>query len=81
MTKRVGIEAARKQLPALVDAAGRGEAVLITRRGRPCAALVAPDRIDAGSGRLTLRALAGSGHGLWGKDSADWLRRLRREWE
>ena len=81
MTKRVGIEAARKQLPALVDAAGRGEAVLITRRGRPCAALVAPDRLDTGSGRVSWRALAGSGHGLWGKDSADWLRRLRREWE
>ncbi|MBV8934411.1 MAG: type II toxin-antitoxin system Phd/YefM family antitoxin [Alphaproteobacteria bacterium] len=37
---RKGVEEARNQLPALLDAAEKGRSTVITRRGVPIAALV-----------------------------------------
>jgi prevent-host-death family protein len=75
---RKGVEDARSELPALLDEAARGRATIITRRGRPIAALVPVTR-QTGM-QKPLCALAGSGKGLWGKHSGKTLRRLREEW-
>ena len=78
---RKGAEEARAELPSLLDAAERGETTLITRRGRPVAALVPPDRLPAVSGQYSLLGVAGTGQGLWNKKSGSDLATLRSEWE
>jgi hypothetical protein len=39
-----------------------------------------PSAADAGQAPTRLLDLAGTGRGLWGADSAEYLRRLRDEW-
>jgi len=75
-----GAEEARNQLPALLDAAENGRSTLITRRGRPVAALVPIEAYGAASRQQPLVPVAGSGRGLWGKDSSRTIRKLRDEW-
>lgn len=77
---RRGAEEARNQLPDLLDAAEKGQSTVITRHGRPVAALVPMDAYDAASRQDFLLPLAGSGRGFWGKDSTRTLRKLRDEW-
>ena len=77
---RKGVEDARNQLPALLAEAEKGRATVITRRGRSIAAIVPLDRAALAQRQKSLAALAGSGRGLWGKDSRKTLRRLRDEW-
>lgn len=78
--ERKGVQQARNQLPALLAEAEKGRATIITRHGRSIAALVpiagAAERVR----QKALNSLAGSGRGLWGRDSARTLRRLRDEW-
>jgi prevent-host-death family protein len=74
-----GAEEARNRLPELLAAAEKGQSTIITRHGRPVAALV-PIADVRGGGQAPLLPLRGSGRGLWGKDSARTLRRLRGEW-
>lgn len=74
-----GVEEARNQLPALLAEAEKGRATIITRHGRSIAALV-PVKDAAGVRQRPLTTLAGSGKGMWGKDSAGSVRRLRDEW-
>jgi len=78
---RRGVEDARNQLPALLAEAERGRSTIITRHGRSIAAIVPVERAEGGSRQKSLMGLAGSGKGLWGKDSARTLRRLRDEWQ
>lgn len=75
--KRKGVEEARSQLPALLAEAEKGRTTVITRHGRAIAA-IAP--VTSAGRQKPLGALAGSGKGLWGKQSARTLRRLRDEW-
>jgi prevent-host-death family protein len=77
---RKGAEEARNQLPDLLDAAEKGRSTIITRRGRPVAALVPIDAHGAATRQQPLTPLEGSGRGLWGKDSARTVRALRDEW-
>lgn len=77
---RKGVEDARSQLPALLAEAEKGRTTIITRRGRSIAAIVPLERAAAGPRQKSLAGLAGSGKGLWGKDSAGTLRGLRDEW-
>ena len=79
-TQRKGAEEARNQLPELLDAAEKGRSTIITRHGRPVAALMPLDAGEAAARQQPLSSLAGSGRGLWAKDSARLLRRLRDEW-
>jgi prevent-host-death family protein len=80
---RIGIEQARASLPALVDEAHAGRGSVITRHGKPVAALVslaqmtqmAQQRRPSG-----LLALRGSGVGLWSEGAARAVSRLRGEW-
>ncbi len=76
-----GVEEARSQLPELLDAAVEGRSTIITRRGRPIAALVPLDVYKATGRQLPLTPLEGSGRGLWGRNSTRTIRALRDEWE
>lgn len=78
---RKGAEEARNQLPDLLAAAEQGRSTIISRHGRPVAALVPIDAYRLSDHQEPLLPLAGSGRGLWGKHSARTLRRLRDEWE
>jgi prevent-host-death family protein len=79
--RRRGVEDARNQLPALLAEAEKGRATIITRHGRSIAAIVPVDRVTGGERQKSLVALVGSGKGMWGRDSARMLRRLRDEWD
>ena len=76
----VGAEDARNQLPELLEAAEKGNPTIISKYGRPVAALVPIEEYRSGSPQRSLLPLRGSGKKLWGKDSVRTLRRLRDEW-
>jgi prevent-host-death family protein len=77
---RKGAEAARNQLSELLEAAEKGGSTIITKRGRPVAALVPVSAYGATVRQQPLTPLAGSGRGLWGNDSTRTIRKLRAEW-
>ena len=74
-----GAEQARQQLPAILAAASAGQTTIITRHGRAVAAVV-PALAARMSKPASLLDLAGSGRGLWGKDSRKAINDLRDEW-
>ena len=74
----LGIEEARKRFSSLVERASQGKTTLITRHGKPRAALVPPSNAQARSGEIFL-SLRGSGMGLYG-NVARHIDALRREW-
>lgn len=76
-----GAEEARNQLPALLEAAERGRATVITRHGKPVAALVPIAAFNAAGGQISLLPLKATGRGLWGPDAARTIEALRDEWE
>lgn len=76
----LGVEQARSQLPGLLEQAAGGKATVITRHGRPIAALVPLETYGAGGRQQSILPLAGSGGGLWGKRSMATVRKLRDEW-
>lgn len=80
MTVRKGAEEARNRLPELLEAAEKGHATIITKRGRPVAVLAPIAVYGAGARQRALTPVVGSGPGLWGADSARRLRKLRDEW-
>ena len=80
-TQRKGAEEARKEFPSLLDAAENGQSTIITRHGRPVAALMPIKAFSTAVRQQPLMPLEGSGRGLWGKDSTRTLRRLRDEWD
>ncbi|HXY95779.1 MAG TPA: type II toxin-antitoxin system Phd/YefM family antitoxin [Steroidobacteraceae bacterium] len=75
-----GAEEARNQLPDLLAAAEKGRSTVITRHGRAVAALIPVGEYRSGAAQEPLTPLKGSGHGLWGTDSARRLREMREEW-
>ncbi len=77
---RKGVEEARNQLPGLLKAAVQGRSTIITRFGRPVAALVPIEAYGAAVRQKPLIAVGGSGRGLWGKNSMRTMRKLRDEW-
>jgi prevent-host-death family protein len=79
-TTTKGAEEARNELPSLIEDAQSGRTTIITRRGRPVAALVPLGDYRNGRPQHSLLRLEGSGHGLWGKNSARVLEKLRDEW-
>lgn len=76
-----GAEEARNELPSLVEDAEKGDVTIITRRGRPVAALMPVATVGQGRLQLPLTALAGTGRGVWGRESTRGLRKLRVEWD
>jgi prevent-host-death family protein len=79
-TAHKGSEEARNELPTLLEAAAGGRATIITRRGRPVAALVPLTQYHAQQRQQSLLPLEGSARGLWGKQSRSALAKLRDEW-
>lgn len=79
--RTVCAEEARSQLPDLLAAAEKGRSTIITRHGRPIAALVPIDTYGCAVRQQPLLPLAETGRGLWRKDSAGTVRKLREEWE
>jgi prevent-host-death family protein len=77
---RKGIEEARRNFAALVERAARGEPTIITKHGKPHAALVAAAAVDTAPVTLDIRSLRGSGRGLWGRSGVRALRAMRDEW-
>lgn len=78
-----GLEQARNRLPSIVAEAGAGKRAIITRHGKPCAAVVPLNEVvksSAGKGHGGILALRGTGKGLWGKASGKTLADLRDEW-
>ena len=76
-----GSEEARNELPHLLEEAEGGRATIITRRGKPVAALVPLEAYRGGSRQQPLLALEGSGgRGLWGRSSTRAIGKLRDEW-
>lgn len=78
--RRKGAEEARNQLPDLLAAAEKGRSTIITRHGRAIAALVPIAAYGAAARQQPLMPMQGTGRGLWGKNSARTIRRLRDEW-
>jgi len=79
--QRKDAEEARNQLPDLLEAAQRGESTIITRDGHPVAILVPIDMYRPVERQASLVPLAGSGRGMWGKDSTRTIRERRKEWD
>lgn len=79
-----GLQQARAQLPRIVSEAGAGVAAVITRHGKPCAAVVPLQDLETLRARRkppqALLALRGSGRGLWGADVGKTVAELRDEW-
>lgn len=75
-----GVEETRQQLPALLDQARAGRAVVVTKHGKPYAAIVPLEALPDAAPRPSFNALRGSGAGLWGDDAAAWVDRMRDEW-
>jgi len=75
-----GSEEARNELPSLIEAAESGSATIITRRGRPVAALVPLEQYRGRRNQQSILSLEGSGRRLWGKNSRRTLEKLRDEW-
>lgn len=79
--QRKGAEEARAQLPDLLAAAEQGQSTIITRHGKPVAALVPIKAYEDSARQQSPLPLAGSGRGMWGKNSTRTLRKLRDEWD
>jgi prevent-host-death family protein len=77
---RKGAEEARNQLPDLLVAAEQGCSTVITKHGRPVAAIVPISDFTNNTRQQSLLPFERSGSGLWGKNSARTLRNLREEW-
>lgn len=79
-----GLEQARIQLPSIVANAHSGVASVITRHGKPYAAVVPFKDLEQTRGARrtasSLLALRGTGQGLWGPHVGRTIAKLRDEW-
>ncbi|MDE2235914.1 MAG: Prevent-host-death protein [Gammaproteobacteria bacterium] len=66
-------------MPSILAAAASGRTTIITRHGHTVAAEV-PATAVRQLRPISLLALAGTGHGLWGRSSARAVGKLRDEW-
>ena len=78
--RQMSAEQARNQLPQLLEDAAHGRATIITRRGRPVAALVPLAAYHGSRKQKSLLDLVGSGRDLWGRTSSVTMAKLRKEW-
>jgi prevent-host-death family protein len=78
---RSGVEEARRNLPALLERASRGEPSLVTKHGKDYAAIVPPQYLPRHAAGPNILALRGSGRGLWGRSVRRKIDRLRDEWD
>jgi antitoxin (DNA-binding transcriptional repressor) of toxin-antitoxin stability system len=67
-------------LPELASRAHAGEPSLLTRHGKPYAAIVPPDVLNKAKRRARFLVLRGTGKGLWGPTPASEVAAIRDEW-
>lgn len=79
--KKEGSEQARRKLPALLERAHRGQTTVITKHGVPYAAIVPVAEVAKKATGVSLQQLRGTGKGLWGKNAARFINKLRAEWK
>lgn len=77
----VGIDEGRSSLPKLAALAHAGQSSLLTKHGKPYAAIVSAEVLLKSRRKPGFLALRGSGRGLWGKSVARHIAQLRDEWE
>jgi prevent-host-death family protein len=80
----LGLEQCRIKLPAIAALAHAGSPSIITRHGKPYAALVSVQTLEKASTtkrKTSLLALAGTGQGLWGDSPGKTIAALRDEWD
>jgi prevent-host-death family protein len=75
-----GIEQARAQLPAIAAKAHGGVTSIITKHGKPYAAVVPVADVRKAKQHTGLLALRGTGRGLWGESPSAAIAALRDEW-
>ncbi|MEO5669235.1 MAG: hypothetical protein ABIR26_00965, partial [Ramlibacter sp.] len=64
----------------LAELAHGGQGSLLTKHGKPYAAIVAPEVLLRSRRKPSFLALRGSGKGIWGKSAARLIAGLRNEW-
>jgi antitoxin (DNA-binding transcriptional repressor) of toxin-antitoxin stability system len=77
----VGLEQGRNTLPELALRAHAGEPSLLTRHGKPYAAIVSSDVLLKARSGAQFLSLRGTGKGLWGKSPAQSIAESRNEWD
>ena len=77
----VGIDEGRISLPKLAALAHAGQSSLLTKHGKPYAAIVSAEVLLISRRKPGFWAVRGSGRGLWGKSVARHIAQLRDEWE
>ncbi|MEO9148974.1 MAG: type II toxin-antitoxin system Phd/YefM family antitoxin [Burkholderiaceae bacterium] len=77
----VGIEQGRSNLPELAARANAGQPTLLTRHGKPWAAIVSPEVLRSTQHGVSFKSLRGSGPGLWEADPAATIAGMRDEWD
>lgn len=80
-----GLEQARIHLPQIVARAHTGVVSVITRHGKPYAAVVSIEDMEKTQATLAatpgVLALRGTGKGLWARSSGATVAELRDEWD
>jgi prevent-host-death family protein len=83
-TASYGLEQARIQLPSIIANAHSGTASVITKHGKPYAAVVSIHDLKKSRANTKsnsgLLALLGTGQGLWGTHATETIGELRDEW-
>lgn len=82
---RYGLEQARSKLPHIVAEAHAGTTSIISRHGKPYAAVVPLQRLARLEQAVNrppraLLSIVGTGRGLWGENAGQTLDQLRGEW-
>ena len=79
----IGIEQGRNTLPQLALRAFGGESSVLTKHGKPYAAIVPLEILEvvkrAQAGNSSFLALRGTGKGLWGAEPARMIAQMRDE--
>ena len=76
----IGIEQGRNTLPQLALRAFGGEPSVLTKHGKPYAAIVPLEMVKrAQAGNRSFLALRGTGKGLWGAEPAQMIAQMRDE--
>ena len=75
-----GVQEARQDLPEILEAANRGLRTIITKHGKPYAAVVPIDESAQARKGLTLAKLRGTGKKIWRGDAGKLVAALRDEW-
>ena len=79
---KYGLEQARMRFPEIVANANAGQYCIITKHGKPVAAVIPlADLPKEQKSKFNFLSLKGTGRGLWGTDTGQFITDLRNEWD